>query len=137
MIAFVDNALLLACAKTLMEANDKLKDMMVCPSGGLNWSHTHHCSFEMDKFGVMGLTRKREPNPGRRPHTRPASRAPIVLQGVEIMVIVAHKFLGVIVDQELHWKEQVNYTLQKGTKWVAQYCRLVRLTKGVSAKYMR
>ena len=98
----MDDAMLLACTKTLMEANDKLKNIMVRPSCRLKWSHTHHCSFTMDKFGVMGLTRKREPNPGRRPHTRPASRAPIVLQRVEIPVVAVHKFLGVIMDQELH-----------------------------------
>jgi len=48
-----------------------------------------------------------------------------------------HKFLGVMLDQELRLKDQVNYALQKGTKWVAQYCRLTKLTKGVSTKFMR
>jgi len=27
--------------------------------------------------------------------------------------------------------------LQKGMKWVTQYCRLTKVSKGVSAKYMR
>ena len=31
-----------------------------------------------------------------------------------------------MLDQELHWKDQVNYALQKGMKWVVQYCRLTK-----------
>ena len=51
-------------------------------------------------------------------------------------MVEAHKFLGVLIDQELCWKEHINYMLHKGTKWVMQYGRLAKLTKGISAKYM-
>ena len=135
--AFVDDALRMTCAKTLLEANTKLVDIMMHPGGGINWSRTHHCDFTIDKFSIMGLTRKRELNPSGRPPTRPIHRHPITLHGMEIPVVMAHKFLGVIINQELRWKEHINYTLQKGTKWVAQYHRLAKPTRGVSAKYMR
>ena len=52
-------------------------------------------------------------------------------------MVATHKFLGVILDQELQWREHVQYTLQKGTKWVTQYRRLMKPMKGVSAKHMR
>ena len=52
-------------------------------------------------------------------------------------VVATHKFLGVILDQELQWKEHIQYALQKGTKWVTQYWMLTKLMKGVSAKHMR
>ena len=107
------------------------------PNSGLEWSCTHFCEFTIDKFGVMGLTRKREPNPGGRPHTRPVQIFPISMQGEDIPIVNMHKFLGVMLDQELRWKDQGNYVLKKGMKWVAQYCRLVKPTKGVSAKFMR
>jgi len=93
--------------------------------GRLDWSATHHCEFTVSKFGIMGLTRRREPNPGMW-HTRPVQQWPIFLQGIQVPVVMAHKFLGVILDQELRWKEHVNYALQKGTKWVTQYHRLAR-----------
>jgi len=48
-----------------------------------------------------------------------------------------HKFLGVIIDQELRWNTHVNYALAKGTKWITQYRRLAKHTKGVSTKYKR
>jgi len=136
-VAFVDDMLMLAWARTLAEANNKLRDMMECLNGRLEWSCNQFCEFALDKFGVMGLTRKREPNPGGRPCTRPVQRFPIPVEGEDIPVINTHKFLGVVLDQELRWKDQVNYAHKKGTKWIVQYCRLAKLMKGVSAKFMR
>jgi len=56
---------------------------------------------------------------------------------VEIPTVGTHRFLGILVNKELRWKEHVNYALQKGVKWVALYRRLTKPMKGVSAKYMR
>ena len=78
-VAFVDDTLLLVCGKTLSEANEKVKQMMEQLGGGLDWSRSHHCDFTMDKFRVMGLTRRREPNPAGRPPTRPTQRHPFFL----------------------------------------------------------
>ena len=67
----------------------------------LDWSHTHQCEFMLDKFGIMGLTRRREPDPLMRAKTRPVQRWPIFLQGTKVPVAATHKFLGVMLDQEL------------------------------------
>jgi len=91
----------------------------------------------IDKFGVMGLTRQREQNPGSRSCTRPLTRKPIYLQGTKIPLVSSHKFLGVILDQELQWKEHVDYALHVGTKWVEQYQQLATPLRGVSAKHMQ
>ena len=47
-----------------------------------------------------------------------------------------HKFLGVLIDQELHFKEHINYALQKGSKFVSQYGGLAMMHKGVTAKHL-
>jgi len=72
----------------------------------------------------MGLTRRRDPKPSKRLLTRPVQRRPIFLQGMKVPIVSAHKFLGMMVNKELHWKEHVDYALEKGTKWVTQYRRL-------------
>src|SRR5882672_7961481 len=136
-VAFVDDALMLARGKSLEESNDRVKDMMVRAGGGMEWLSTHHCSFALDKFGIMGMTRRREPNEVRQPPTRPVVCKPIHMCSIEIPAVAMHKFLGVILDQELRWKDQVNSALAKGTKWVSQYRRLAKVSNGVSAKYMR
>jgi len=68
--------------------------------------------------------------------TRPIQRRPIFIQGVEVLAVATHQFLGVMLDQELPWKEHCQYMLQKGVKWVTQYQRFAKVTKGLSAKYM-
>src|SRR5882724_6336254 len=136
-IAFMDDTLLLAQGKTLAETNNQVKGMMTREGGGLDWSHMHQCKFALDKFGIMGLTRRREVNPSGRPKTMPIQRSPIFLQGVKVPVMGTYKFLGVMMDQELRWKEHCQYALQKGVKWVTQYWRLTRVMKGTSTKHMR
>jgi len=63
----------------LSEANRRVKHMMGQPGSGLDWSCMHHCDFAIDKFGIMGLTRRRELNLAKRPITRPVQRHPIFL----------------------------------------------------------
>ena len=113
-VAFVDNALLLARGKNLSETNERVKAMMVRQNRGLEWSLMHQCSFAIEKFRIIGFTRRQEPNPMRKPTTRPIRRSPIFLQGVKVPAVSMHKFLGVLLDQELRWKDHINYALQKG-----------------------
>jgi len=136
-VAFMDDMLLLAWGKTLIETNNQVKNMMKRDGSRLDWSRMHQCKFAIDKFGVMGLTRRQELNPSGSLKTRPIQRRLIFLQGVKVLAVAMHKFLGVMLDQEMCWKEHYQYMLQKGVKWVMQYWRLAKVTKGVSAKYMR
>ena len=133
----MDDTLLLAWGKSLSVTNEWVKQMMTRKGGRLEWSHMHQCEFVLDKFGVMGLTRRRELYPLGRLGMRPVHRRPIYPQGVRVLAVTIHKFLGVMLDQELRWKEQCQYTIQKGVKWVTQYQRIAKTSKGVSAKFMR
>ena len=85
----------------------------------------------------MGLTRCREKKPLGCPATQPIERKLLQIHHTTVPAVAEHKFLGVILDQELKWHAHVNYALAKGTKWVTQYCQLAKNMKGVSAKYMR
>jgi len=136
-VAFVDDTLLLARGKNLETTNNKVIDMMERAGGTFTWSKTHQCEFTIEKFSIMGLTRRREKNPMGRPVTRPIERKPIQILQTTVPVIAEHKFLGVILDQELRWNAHVNYALAKGTKWITQYRRLAKQMKGISAKHMR
>jgi len=117
--------------------NGKVKQMMIRQNSSLDWSSSHQGEFVVSKFGMMGLTRRHEKNPSVRPPTRPIQRHPILIQGVEVPAVNTHKFLSVLLNQELCWKYHVNHSQQKGMQWVTQYCRLTRPSKGVSDKYMR
>ncbi|KAG1879044.1 hypothetical protein F4604DRAFT_1507954, partial [Suillus subluteus] len=49
----------------------------------------------------------------------------------------SHKFLGVIIDQELRFKEQAASALAKGTKYMLACSRMIRMTKGIKGRWMR
>jgi hypothetical protein len=115
-VVYVDDANLLAEGDNSEESNRKIKDMMERPKGGLNWSSTHRSKYPLDKFGLTGFTRRQEKNPRKRHSTRPLSRPTILLHGKESKVLMLHKVLGMILDQELRFKEHANYALKKGTE---------------------
>ena len=92
--------------------------------------------FHSDSSRLMGFTRRRETAHGGNKKTRLITRPTIDLPGQTILPSTSHKFLGVLLDQELRFKEQAAYALDKGTKWTEQYRRLAKGTKGISAKHM-
>src|SRR3979490_3092784 len=105
---------------TLQEAFSKLQNVMTRSAGALKWANVHQCSFEVSKFGLMGLTRRREKDPARPGKTRPATRPSVVIGQHTIRPTTSHKCLGVILDQELRFREHANYALNKREKHIAQ-----------------
>jgi len=100
-VALMDDTLMLIHSKSLEEVNAKLQAMMEKQGGGLNWLCIHQCKFAIDKFGIMGFSRRRELNLLKKLLTIPACRCQIFLQGIKIPVVTVHKFPGILLDQEL------------------------------------
>lgn len=108
--------------------------MMTRNKGGIEWSKRHNCVFAMDKFALVGFTRKRENVGGKM---MPIRRPAITLEGQEIKPVGHHKFLGVLLDQELSFDIQAEEAYKKGHAWITQYGRLAKMADGVNAKNMR
>ncbi|KAG2032021.1 hypothetical protein BDR03DRAFT_874749, partial [Suillus americanus] len=49
----------------------------------------------------------------------------------------SHKFLGVIIDKELRFKQHAAQALAKGTTYTLACNRMIKTTKGVKGKFMR
>lgn len=60
-----------------------------------------------------------------------------MLSGHTILPSSSHKFLGIIIDQELWFKEQAASALAKGTKYALACSQMTRTTKGIKGKWMR
>ena len=54
-----------------------------------------------------------------------------------ITTVESHKYLGVIIDRELRFKEQTAYAIEKGTKWANQARRLTKMAKGIKGGLAR
>jgi hypothetical protein len=135
--AFVDDTAFLVAGTTFEENNIALCNMMTRHNGATAWSDTHNSTFEIDKFALLHLSRKLEPDPNRPGKQRPLSRPPLSLANHTINPSPSHKFLSVILDQNLNFKEQANYTLGKGAKYAAQLRRLAQKHRGVPGRLAR
>jgi ribonuclease HI len=135
--AFVDDTAFLVAGNTFQENNDKLRDMMTRPNGATEWSTSHNSNFEVDKFALLHISRKLEPDPNRPGKQKPIARPPLHLENHTINPSPSHKFLGIILDQSLNFKEQANYALGKGEKYAAQLRRLAQKRRGVPGRLAR
>ena len=136
-LLFVDDAAVIVTGQDFSETHNKLRNIMNRPKGVLAWAKRHNCTFGIDKFQLLDLTRRRIPhqlNPRRR---IPIPRRALILGNQRIPSKDTAKFLGVLVDNNLNWKAQCAAALAKGQGWLIQFGRLARSSQGVNAKYIR
>ena len=120
--AYVDDAILIATAKTFEEAHVKLAEMMTRPGGMIEWSRRHNSSIEYSKLALIDFA-----HPGvKKPRT------PLDLPEITIEPTQSAKYLGIVLDQNLNWGPQLAYVRGKGSKWAMQIKRLTRPTVTVT-----
>ncbi|KAJ7845956.1 hypothetical protein B0H14DRAFT_2312527, partial [Mycena olivaceomarginata] len=91
------------------------------------WSRTHACSFDLGKFQLVHYTR----NPHRY------EPLPLITTAHTIPVSESAKYLGLIMDRQLCWKEQVQQAISKGTKAIMAVNRLTRPMFGLPHQSVR
>ncbi|KAG1729344.1 uncharacterized protein EDB91DRAFT_1060003 [Suillus paluster] len=64
-------------------------------------------------------------------------RIPIMIRDHMIHPSHSHKFIGVIIDENLNFKEHVSYALAKGTKYMMACNQMIHLTKGICSRLMK
>ncbi|KIJ39724.1 hypothetical protein M422DRAFT_174834, partial [Sphaerobolus stellatus SS14] len=132
-IAFMDDVNLIKAAKSFKKANLGLQDMMTRERGALEWSSQHSSAFEVDKLKLVCFSRKRKKTPARSTSkTIPLPRPTLTIDGQRISPAPHHKYLGVILDQELRFHPQAAYAQGKLTKYCIQLKRLAGVCKGMS-----
>ena len=125
--AYVDDAILAAVANTFEEAHVKLKDMMTREDGAINWAKKHNSPFEYSKLALIDFAHS----------SKAVARPPLTLSGITIEPTKSTKYLGIMLDQNLNWKEQTAYIQEKGAKWAAQIRRAARPSWGLTPKAAR
>ncbi|THU99557.1 hypothetical protein K435DRAFT_794817 [Dendrothele bispora CBS 962.96] len=104
-------------------------------SGVMEWADFHNCSFGTDKFKLIDVTRHKERGQdGKR--TKP--RGPGVKLGSHtVKSETAARFLGVLMDEELRWKQQHALMVRRGQAWVTQFRRVAKISEGMMAQFIR
>lgn len=126
MATYVDDVFDLTSAETVDEALEKQKDIEMRKDGFQDWKRTHACEVEISKDGLIIFT----------PHRSNQRAKSLKLGTKEIEPKEQVKYLGVIIDKGLKWKEHTNYAIGKGIRTVAALKRLGKQTKGIPPEYI-
>jgi ribonuclease HI len=136
-LGYVDDVALVAIGRDFEETTARLQNMMVKQNGGMDWSRTHNSRFEMSKSAVLHLTRRTTEDPEDTTSRISLPKPPLIVDNQTIAEVQSYKYLGVQIDTQLRWKEQVQRAVSNATKWLLQYRRLTRPSSGTNARLMR
>ena len=134
---FIDDIYFVARGPTFSASNNKIKHIMERRGRCLEWSHTHHVSFEMDKNALVQASRRREESTANPRKTILKKRVPITIAGRITRPVKSHKFLGIFIDEELRFKEQLASAVAKGTKYALTCRHLAKPSLGIKNKFTR
>ena len=123
----MDDVALLTTGKNFEEVHGKLRSFMECEGRANDWSHTHNSYFSIDKFALLNCLACAK---GLRP-------ALLLSDGSHIAPSDHHRFLGVLIDHQLKFKEHVVMALAKGMCLVGLLHCLARTQYGVKATLLR
>ena len=126
-IAYVDDALLIATADTFEAAHQTLASMMTRQNGVIEWSTSHNSPLEYSKLALIDFAHQNNRKPCPQLH----------LPHELITPVASAKYLGVIFNQHLKWKEQLALVTEKGLKWAAQIRRAAHPSWGIMPKYAK
>jgi hypothetical protein len=136
-LLFMDDVMIIVVGKTFEDTHRMLKSIMEWRGGVFEWAREHNHKFGLEKFQLLDFMKKKIAHTFIAHCQAPMPHPNLRLRNHVIKSQTLAKFLGVIVDNTLNWKEQAAVALGKGHDWVLQFGRLVRPTKGVSRVNMQ
>ena len=136
-LGYVDDIALIAIGNNFDESTARLQNLMVKQDGGIAWSVSHNSKFEINKSAVLHLSRQTRKDPEHVERRIPLPRPPLIVNNQTIVEVQSYKYLGVLIDTQLRWKEQAHRAVANATKWLLQYRRLTRPSTGTSSRLMR
>jgi len=137
---YADDAICATAANTIEEAAEKMRTLFQREEGPATWSRTHFSTYEFRKFAAMWASRRRmettEPGGRKKRIKQPPTKIKIDDEH-EVTTTPTHKFLGVLLDDELRFHKHAAYAIGKGERWMSQVRRLSKVTKGMHGTYAR
>src|SRR5277367_1055212 len=118
---FAHDGVCAVSAESLKLAGAAIWEMFRRPEGPQAWGTSHHSLYDLAKSGALAATRKKlvDPNNPRKQIKQP----PVVIRlddQHQITTAPSQKYLGIVVDSKLRFKEQAAHAISKGTKWSNQ-----------------
>ncbi len=136
-LSFHDDTVFLARAKTFEATNKELTRMMTDSDGALEWAKSHQSAFEIDKTALICFTRCQNMSGAQIGMTNTAKGVPLTIEGRTILPQRTTRYLGVILDSELCFRENIALATAKGAKWTQALKRMSRGIKGIPPHLVR
>ncbi|KZV79510.1 hypothetical protein EXIGLDRAFT_585415, partial [Exidia glandulosa HHB12029] len=123
---YIDDTMLVAVSDSVESNLDILAQLTPrC----LAWSARHACQFDVKKFQLIHFT--------KNPRHEEAAKQGLDIAGVTIEPEKAVKYLGILIDSKLRWKEHAEAAVAKATKTLLACARLPRPTFGLPHRHVR
>jgi hypothetical protein len=136
-IGFVDDKLVVVEGDSLETNVKQLEEFMMKEDGALEWSRDHNSRFELSKLALIHFTRTRSPDPSNPKKMIPKAQPNMTIGNEIIKAKNNFRYLGVILDRELRWREQRAAVIAKGERYVNALRRLTRYAIGLKTQYVR
>ena len=127
-IGYVNNVAMITIGNNLTETTTRLKSIMTRNKEGLEWSRSHNSKFEVNKSTIIHFSRKTILDPANNTRIL-LPRSKLVLEGQTVKETKNYKYLGIIIDNQLTWKEQTQRLTANTTSWILQFRRLTKFIK--------
>ena len=135
-VGVIDDVVYLAKGDSFKEAHRKIRRMFMRQGGAKDWARDHCSEFEMSKLALVDFSHEKA-HCSQTNKTIPLPRKELRLDGHTIKPSKSTRYLGVLLDQELRFKEHSSYSLSKGTQWALQSRRLSKPSYGLPHKFAR
>ncbi len=126
-VGSMDDVALVVTGKTFAACHVKIRQFMERAGGALDWSRAHNSHYSLDKFGLLNCKARMQ---GLGPTLH-------LTDGTTIAPSDHHRFLGLLVDHQLRFKQHVALAYSKGSRWVAQLRRLATARNGLTLAVVR
>ena len=137
---FVDDHTIAARANNFEETHTLIESMLWRDGGIMDWAHEHNCKFGINKFQLVDFTRQTVIT-GRtakgRPIRTPVTGDPIEIDEQPITPQPSARLLGITIDAQLKWNQQLDQAVKKGRTWLKNFTRLSRANGGATPDTMR
>jgi Reverse transcriptase (RNA-dependent DNA polymerase) len=134
-LLFIDDAVIIVIRKDFAETHANTCDIMNHVGGIFEWARDHNCEFGIEEFQLLNITGLALNHLNHKKRI-PMLRQTLVLGDKHIPSKDTTRFLGVIVNNKMHWKEQCATVLVKGQDWLIQFGRLTQTSQGIHASYI-
>lgn len=121
---FIDNTTFIVTSPTVAQNIIMLRELV---PQLLGWSDHHACKFDVPKFQMLHCTR----------NEKKYEALPLDIGPHTIVPSDSAKYLGVVVDRKLRWREHADLAVAKGTATMMAVARLSKPTFGLPHKHIR